>query len=68
MRLNPTPQRGRWNPITVNTTETYVTTFSGLIESSPLERQSLEEIVKATYRDGSNQGVKRPHPRQSWTS
>src|SRR3981189_3739066 len=31
--------------------QTYVTTLNGLIEGSPLERKSLEEIVKATYKD-----------------
>ena len=31
--------------------QTYVNTLNELIEGMPLERQSLEEIVKATYKD-----------------
>src|SRR6266446_1469308 len=37
--------------------QTYVTTLNGLIEGSPLERKSLEEIVKATYKDDSKTKV-----------
>src|SRR5437764_819354 len=31
--------------------QTYVNTLNELIEGTPLERQSLEEIIKATYKD-----------------
>ena len=31
--------------------QTYVKTLNELIEGTPLERQSLEEIIKATYKD-----------------
>ena len=37
--------------------QTYVTTLNELIEGSPLERNSLEEIVKATYKDESKAKV-----------
>ena len=37
--------------------QAYVTTLNELIEGSPLERKSLEEIVKATYNDESKTKV-----------
>jgi len=37
--------------------QTYVTTLNKLTEGSPLERKSLEEIVKATYKDESRTKV-----------
>src|SRR5213080_1577603 len=37
--------------------QAYVTTLNELIEGSPLERKSLEEIVKATYKDESKTKV-----------
>src|SRR5262249_44626969 len=33
--------------------QTYVKTLNELIEGTPLERQSLEQIIKATYKDQS---------------
>ncbi|MBV9015915.1 MAG: superoxide dismutase, partial [Alphaproteobacteria bacterium] len=33
--------------------QTYVTTLNKLVEGSPFERQSLEDIIKATYQDES---------------
>jgi superoxide dismutase, Fe-Mn family len=37
--------------------QAYVTNLNNLIKDSPSERQSLEEIVKATYRDTTKTGV-----------
>ena len=37
--------------------QTYVTTLNGLIEGSPMERQSLEELIKSTYKDQSKTPV-----------
>jgi superoxide dismutase, Fe-Mn family len=37
--------------------QTYVKTLNELIEGTPLERQSLEEIIKATYKDESKEKV-----------
>jgi superoxide dismutase, Fe-Mn family len=37
--------------------QAYVTNLNNLIKDSPLERQSLEEIVKATHRDTTKTGV-----------
>jgi Fe-Mn family superoxide dismutase len=37
--------------------QAYVTTLNKLIEGSPLERKSLEEVVKATYKDDSRTKV-----------
>src|SRR5947199_284528 len=37
--------------------QAYVTTLNELVEGSPLERKSLEEIVKATYKDESKTKV-----------
>jgi Fe-Mn family superoxide dismutase len=37
--------------------QTYVNTLNELIEGTPFERQSLEEIIKATYKDDSKTKV-----------
>jgi superoxide dismutase, Fe-Mn family len=37
--------------------QTYVTNLNNLVKDQPLERQSLEEIIKATARDASKTGV-----------
>ncbi|HEX6443392.1 MAG TPA: superoxide dismutase, partial [Stellaceae bacterium] len=37
--------------------QTYVTTLNKLVEGSPMERQSLEELIKATYKDESKIAV-----------
>jgi len=31
--------------------QTYVTTLSKLVEGTPMERQSLEQLIKSTYKD-----------------
>ena len=37
--------------------QAYVTNLNNLIKGSPMESQSLEDIIKATYRDSSKTGV-----------
>jgi superoxide dismutase, Fe-Mn family len=37
--------------------QAYVTNLNNLVKDQPLERQSLEEIIKATHRDSSKTGV-----------
>jgi Fe-Mn family superoxide dismutase len=37
--------------------QAYVTTLNGLIEGSPMERQSLEELIKSTYKDEAKTAV-----------
>jgi len=37
--------------------QTYVTNLNNLIKGSPMESQSLEDIIKATHRDTSKTGV-----------
>jgi Fe-Mn family superoxide dismutase len=37
--------------------QTYVTNLNNLVKDQPFERQSLEEIIKATHRDSSKTGV-----------
>jgi Fe-Mn family superoxide dismutase len=37
--------------------QTYVTNLNNLVKGSPAENQSLEDIIKATYRDSSKTGV-----------
>src|SRR5229473_1800616 len=37
--------------------QAYVTNLNNLVKGSPMESQSLEEIIKATYRDSSKTGV-----------
>jgi len=37
--------------------QAYVTNLNNLIQGQPFERQSLEDIIKATYRDSSKTGV-----------
>jgi superoxide dismutase, Fe-Mn family len=37
--------------------QTYVTTLNGRVEGSPMERQSLEELIKSTYKDASKAAV-----------
>jgi Fe-Mn family superoxide dismutase len=37
--------------------QTYVTTLNKLVEGSPMERMSLEELIKATYKDESKTAV-----------
>jgi len=37
--------------------QTYVTNLNNLIQGQPFEQQSLEDIIKATYRDSSKTGV-----------
>ncbi len=37
--------------------QAYVTNLNNLVKGSPLEQQSLEEIIKATAKDGSKAGV-----------
>src|SRR2546423_2441989 len=37
--------------------QTYVTNLNNLVKGSPAENQSLEDIIKATYRDTSKTGV-----------
>jgi superoxide dismutase, Fe-Mn family len=37
--------------------QAYVTNLNNLVKDQPLERQSLEEIITATYRDSSKTGV-----------
>lgn len=36
---------------------TYVTTLNGLVEGSPLQGKSLEDVVKASFGDASSQGI-----------
>jgi Fe-Mn family superoxide dismutase len=37
--------------------QAYVTTLNGLIEGSPMERQSLEELIKSAYKNESKTAV-----------
>ncbi len=37
--------------------QAYVTNLNNLVKGQPLEQQSLEEIIKATYKDNSKVGV-----------
>ena len=37
--------------------QAYVTNLNNLVKDSPMERQSLEELIKASYRDTSRAGV-----------
>ena len=37
--------------------QAYVTNLNNLVKDQPLERQSLEEIIAATYKDSSKTGV-----------
>jgi Fe-Mn family superoxide dismutase len=37
--------------------QAYVTNLNNLVKDQPLERQSLEEIITATYKDSSKTGV-----------
>src|SRR5258708_39472972 len=37
--------------------QAYVTNLNNLVKGSPMESQSLEELIKATYRDTSKTGV-----------
>ena len=37
--------------------QTYVTTLNKLVEGSPMERMSLEELIKSTYKDASKSAV-----------
>jgi Fe-Mn family superoxide dismutase len=37
--------------------QAYVTNLNNLVKDQPLERQSLEEIIKGTYKDTSKTGV-----------
>src|SRR4051812_48917667 len=37
--------------------QTYVTNLNNLVKGSPAESQSLEDIIKATYRDTTKTGV-----------
>ena len=37
--------------------QAYVNTLNGLIKDSPMERQSLEELIKSTYKDPSKATV-----------
>ena len=37
--------------------QTYVTTLNKLVEGSPMERMSLEELIKSTYKDESKTAV-----------
>ena len=37
--------------------QTYVTTLNKLVEGSPMERMSLEELIKSTYKDDSKIAV-----------
>jgi Fe-Mn family superoxide dismutase len=37
--------------------QAYVTNLNNLVKGSPAEQQSLEEIIKATYKDTSKTGV-----------
>ncbi len=37
--------------------QAYVTNLNNLVKGSPMENQSLEEIIKATYKDSSKTGV-----------
>jgi len=37
--------------------QAYVTNLNNLVKGSPMESQSLEDIIKATYRDSSKTGV-----------
>ena len=37
--------------------QAYVTNLNNLVKGSPMESQSLEDIIKATYRDTSKTGV-----------
>src|SRR6201984_2527706 len=37
--------------------QAYVTNLNNLVKGSPAESQSLEDIIKATYRDTSKTGV-----------
>ncbi len=37
--------------------QAYVTNLNNLVKGSPMESQSLEQIIKATYKDSSKTGV-----------
>ena len=37
--------------------QAYVTNLNNLVKGSPMEKQSLEELIKATYKDSSKTGV-----------
>jgi Fe-Mn family superoxide dismutase len=37
--------------------QAYVTNLNNLVKDQPFERQSLEEIIKATYKDSSKTGI-----------
>ncbi|MGH7100602.1 MAG: superoxide dismutase [Stellaceae bacterium] len=37
--------------------QAYVTNLNNMVKGSPLENQSLEEIIRATYRDTSKTGI-----------
>ena len=37
--------------------QAYVTNLNNLVKGSPFEQQSLEEIIKATHKDGSKTGI-----------
>src|SRR5947207_8721 len=37
--------------------QAYVTNLNNLVKGSPMESQSLEELIKASYRDTSKTGV-----------
>jgi Fe-Mn family superoxide dismutase len=37
--------------------QAYVTNLNNLVKGSPMESQSLEEIIRATYRDSSKTGI-----------
>ena len=37
--------------------QAYVTNLNNLVKGSPMESQSLEELIKATYKDSSKTGV-----------
>ena len=37
--------------------QAYVTNLNNLVKGSPMENQSLEELIKATYKDTSKTGV-----------
>src|SRR5882672_347681 len=37
--------------------QAYVTNLNNLVKGSPIESQSLEELIKASYRDTSKTGV-----------
>src|SRR5437762_12715590 len=37
--------------------QAYVTNLNNLVKDSPMEQQSLEELIKATYKDSSKTGI-----------